>query len=517
MSNETESTKTPLPFSRLLTLVFIVSAATFARAAEFDAARTTLAEEKTPESAAVFKYRLFPDDEVTKTEVDCDGVAIPFQATPWFDNPLNTSALLILVDASAGERGSPRNLTIDANKSAITGILALAKPNLQIGLYKFANDLVELSPLGAPLDKTRATLPNLAADGLGTRLYRSALEAVKKLAAAQADRKALLIFSDGKDEDTGFTLADLVAEAKKSNVIVIAVGCPESPQDIPSLGNLERLAGETTGFYGQTELVPARAGVLGQRKLVPKNPDKLVPRVVGSLVGGGQVLAALKNLNPAGKINFALITKGGQKLVKTLDRAAAAPATPAPSPTAAAASPTASPSSKGPAPVKKADNKLLVVAVVGALLAILGTLAMAFVLSSRRKKTVGHVPLPDFVQRGGDSGDRDPLLSGAVRDGSSPGRTLATLLIQDAEGSVLNITKTATRIGRRPDNDIVFANDSVSGHHAVLHIGRDGKFSITDTGSGNGILVNGQRVQQSGLSDGDVVELGEVRFRFNSA
>ena len=76
------------------------------------------------------------------------------------------------------------------------------------------------------------------------------------------------------------------------------------------------------------------------------------------------------------------------------------------------------------------------------------------------------------------------------------------------------LSKTATRIGRRSDNDLVFSNDSVSGHHAEVHMGRDGSFTITDLNSANGVYVNGSKVKQSGLRDGDSVELGEVRFRF---
>jgi len=88
-------------------------------------------------------------------------------------------------------------------------------------------------------------------------------------------------------------------------------------------------------------------------------------------------------------------------------------------------------------------------------------------------------------------------------------------VMQDADGTRLAITKTASRIGRRSDNDIVFSNDSVSGHHAELHMSREGAFSITDLGSGNGIVLNGKKVTQGGLRDGDLVELGEVRFRFS--
>jgi pSer/pThr/pTyr-binding forkhead associated (FHA) protein len=87
--------------------------------------------------------------------------------------------------------------------------------------------------------------------------------------------------------------------------------------------------------------------------------------------------------------------------------------------------------------------------------------------------------------------------------------------MQDADATKVGLNQTASRIGRRQDNDIVFSNDSVSGHHAEIHMGRDGSFTITDLNSGNGVLVNGKKVTQSSLRDGDIVELGEVGFRFS--
>jgi len=87
--------------------------------------------------------------------------------------------------------------------------------------------------------------------------------------------------------------------------------------------------------------------------------------------------------------------------------------------------------------------------------------------------------------------------------------------MQDAESKRIPLVKVASRIGRRPDNDIVFTNTSISGYHAEIHSQRDGTYYITDLGSGNGLSVNEQRVTQSELNDGDLVELGEVRFRFH--
>ncbi len=91
---------------------------------------------------------------------------------------------------------------------------------------------------------------------------------------------------------------------------------------------------------------------------------------------------------------------------------------------------------------------------------------------------------------------------------------LAKLEFLDGDMSQVRITTAALRIGRNPDNDLCLSNDSVSGYHAEMHCDREGRFHITDLDSSNGILVNDIRQTQHTLADGDVIELGEVRFRF---
>lgn len=59
-------------------------------------------------------------------------------------------------------------------------------------------------------------------------------------------------------------------------------------------------------------------------------------------------------------------------------------------------------------------------------------------------------------------------------------------------------------LGRAADNQIVFENKYVSGHHARL-IYKDGAWSVVDTQSRNGTFVNGKRVALAQLKPGDVI------------
>ncbi|HEV3064835.1 MAG TPA: FHA domain-containing protein, partial [Chthoniobacterales bacterium] len=90
---------------------------------------------------------------------------------------------------------------------------------------------------------------------------------------------------------------------------------------------------------------------------------------------------------------------------------------------------------------------------------------------------------------------------------------LAWLVSLDADSTRHPITKTAVRIGRKQDNDLVMKNDSVSSHHAEI-LKRGDKFIIADLGASNGVFVSGKRVEKIALENGDIIELGEVRLRF---
>ncbi len=65
-----------------------------------------------------------------------------------------------------------------------------------------------------------------------------------------------------------------------------------------------------------------------------------------------------------------------------------------------------------------------------------------------------------------------------------------------------------TTIGRSFDSDVKIDNAGVSAHHAVITRSGD-DFVIEDTGSRNGIFVNGKRVSRQSLSYGDEVVISK--------
>ncbi|TXI15510.1 MAG: FHA domain-containing protein [Roseateles sp.] len=89
-------------------------------------------------------------------------------------------------------------------------------------------------------------------------------------------------------------------------------------------------------------------------------------------------------------------------------------------------------------------------------------------------------------------------------------------LVVSLDGVVIKevqITKDKTTLGRRPYNDIVIDNLAVSGEHAVLQmVGAD--VFIEDLNSTNGTYINGKAIKKQLLADGDVVEIGKYKIKF---
>jgi uncharacterized RDD family membrane protein YckC len=68
-------------------------------------------------------------------------------------------------------------------------------------------------------------------------------------------------------------------------------------------------------------------------------------------------------------------------------------------------------------------------------------------------------------------------------------------------------------IGRDPSNDLVLPDAMVSRRHAVIEY-RGNQYFLRDCSSSNGSVVNGDRISEKGLRDGDLVAIGTARLLF---
>ncbi|WP_426746452.1 adenylate/guanylate cyclase domain-containing protein [Myxococcus faecalis] len=110
---------------------------------------------------------------------------------------------------------------------------------------------------------------------------------------------------------------------------------------------------------------------------------------------------------------------------------------------------------------------------------------------------MSQVPAP-FAPKSGQQ-LRGPRLTGRFADGTLGEFPLGPL----------------TSLGRHPSNTLRLVDREVSKEHATIEkVGKD--FVLKDLGSSNGTFVNGKRVKELRLKDGDEIALGSSRLIFHS-
>jgi hypothetical protein len=74
------------------------------------------------------------------------------------------------------------------------------------------------------------------------------------------------------------------------------------------------------------------------------------------------------------------------------------------------------------------------------------------------------------------------------------------------------VRRHGTTLGRAPDNDIVLPRPDVSRHHARFDY-RDDVWRVVDLGSTNGTTLNGRRLTEAAVADGDALAFGATTAR----
>jgi pSer/pThr/pTyr-binding forkhead associated (FHA) protein len=88
-----------------------------------------------------------------------------------------------------------------------------------------------------------------------------------------------------------------------------------------------------------------------------------------------------------------------------------------------------------------------------------------------------------------------------VRQGKEPGR-------------MFEIRKERMTIGRSRESDIFLEDLAVSRLHTTIQRDDTGRFILRDENSANGTYVNGQRVAEHVLEEGDEVQVGQTVLAF---
>lgn len=90
----------------------------------------------------------------------------------------------------------------------------------------------------------------------------------------------------------------------------------------------------------------------------------------------------------------------------------------------------------------------------------------------------------------------------------------ARLILVTGEGQREHVLVAFNTLGRHPDNTVQLLDRIVSKEHCRITRGPQGRYVLRDVGSLNGSFVNGERVTEHTLQNGDEISLGNTVLRF---
>ncbi len=126
---------------------------------------------------------------------------------------------------------------------------------------------------------------------------------------------------------------------------------------------------------------------------------------------------------------------------------------------------------------------------------------------------VGAAAALYFIFKRGDGGA--PATQLAEEPTSGPKRNWLVGTAGDVTGRNYHIGSRVVTIGRKPTNFIQTTDRDASRIHCNLHPSPTGVV-LTDMRSSNGTYVNGVKVREVTLKDGDEVRIGEAKWRFQT-
>jgi hypothetical protein len=343
------------------------------------------------------------------------------------------------------------------------GVLEGLEPGSQVAVFTFDDESRLLLPRTSSTGEVRRALESAARTGRYTALHDALYDASRYLRDAPGARKAIVLLTDGRDENSALNLDDGLKVAQDAGMPVFAVGLGQTEERV-----LRRIAKLTAGEY----LRGAQA-----------RPEALAQKI----------------------------------------RAAPAPAPP---PSTASAARSAPPSRRAAVPAAAAERSQAPGRGNGpwmAAAALMLAAAAGLVLLLRRRRPAAATPAPAGPDVTFRAGLAPTLLTRLHLPEDTLDKTITlreqpVLMVTRGPGQgqryELNQVS-ATSLGRARANDVVLPDVAVSSPHCRIRP-EEGRYVLHDLESTNGTFVNDKRVDRHALSEGDVVQIGETALEFRT-
>jgi VWFA-related protein len=429
-----------------------------------------------------------------------DGYRVNYVKVSTLDGSAEKVHLVFCVDSSR----SISEAFLKNIKSSARDLIQSTGQRDQIAIYRFNDRVQLLKNFTANRSEMESAIEGIVRHGKETLLYNSIYDAIQILEDAGAVNRAIIVFSDGKDEGSSLTVQDIIGFAREKSVPVYFISFMPSRKNV----TLERISKLTGGrmIYSKDQ-----ADIIGiYRSILSAVKSRYLIRYQSILQPDDkahqlEIRLSHESLRDRETAEFRL--KNGFSLVGTVGR----------------------------------DRRLL----QGILFVILLVL-LIFFITILRKKLQG-LPLPrlklkpsgsyktenpkktgklsqayyrescdeDSDSESAEAGEKEYISAEAPASAYSD----AWLVVREGAeaGKKVPLRLSETIMGRDPDCDLVLADSSASPKHAKIK-SLNNNFYIFDLVSEGGTFLNGQKLLRPKiLYDWDEIGLGDSRFIFRGS
>jgi hypothetical protein len=407
--------------------------------------------------------------------------------------PVPPASVALTLDTS----GSVGRFELDRARDLALAILAGLPTGSEVAVLAFDDQSRVVVPSTSHPEEVRERLASLKVGGRFTALHDALYDASRYVRDAPGARKAIVLITDGVDENSALNLEDGLRVASDAQIPVFAIGVGAHPQervlrriakltggeyfavdqargaDLAALiaalpaGGAPSVSATSAGGTGKVASGPAAAGTT-----VRTPPATVPPRLVTPGAGGRRAVWIALALTAAAAVALALAAWRQKRAVVTCPECAR------PLPEDATICPSCAAAPKRPATKPKPPRR--------------EAPELSATVLARMNTT------EEYLERTVTLQER-PVL--AITRGPRAGEVF--------ELSAL----AATSIGRSRANDIQVDDVSISGQHCRVRP-EDGYFVLHDLKSTNGTLVNEKKVVRHVLAEGDVISIGETSLQY---
>ncbi|HPU77582.1 MAG TPA: VWA domain-containing protein [Thermosynergistes sp.] len=419
------------------------------------------------------------------------------------------AAFVFLVDISRSLRASH---IVQVRKVLSEWIDAMG-PQDRAAIVTFGETVKLLSDYTDSKEDLKKIAESLEAQDQLTLLHQAiiyGLELGRRADPDLAARRSLVVISDGMDDSRGSATKDEVLRRLAEEPLPIyAVGFYVPPMNetkkrgLETLGEFARASGGEIFVAEEDDLADAFRKAMSRARATYK-----AVLDVSSFEADGQ----------PHRISFVLQVDDRlyreSRDVRLVDlrlvpgMAPAPPASPEEVSAPQAEAPKLQPNGSAAKPASKKRSSLPSVPLLMAIAALIAVLALLFLISKRRSRS---------VEEGESHISTDPTQAQAPSSTTAKGVRLRLTVVKGAEASKdydIEVAPAVT-IGRLPrDNVVVIKGDAgVSGRHCEIFL-EDGRLYVRDLNSTNGTFVNGIAIKKpQPLDDSDTLLLGRTELR----